>query len=104
MTQPNPKRPDKVQILNPQRGKAMPRIDARKYTLVRRAILHILRRSQVGIPFGELADRVSWELTPGERDTLGSIAWYTTVVKLDLEARGEIERVPGATPQRLRRR
>jgi Family of unknown function (DUF6958) len=35
--------------------------------------------------------------------TLGSVGWYTTSVNLDLEARGLIERVPGAQPQRLRR-
>ena len=33
---------------------------------------------------------------------VGSISWYVTTVKLDLEARGLLERVPGATPQRLR--
>ena len=33
----------------------------------------------------------------------GSVAWYTKVVQLDLEAARLIERVPGVTPQRLRR-
>lgn len=33
----------------------------------------------------------------------GSVRWYTKAVQLDLEARGEIERVPGETPLRLRR-
>ena len=32
----------------------------------------------------------------------GSVGWYATAVKLDLEARGELERVPGAKPQRVR--
>jgi hypothetical protein len=32
----------------------------------------------------------------------GSISWYVTTVKLDLEARGLIARVPGSHPQRLR--
>ena len=35
--------------------------------------------------------------------TLSSVGWYATTVKLDLEARGLIERVPDARPQRLRR-
>lgn len=30
-----------------------------------------------------------------------SVPWYTTVVKLDLEARGLIKRVPGSQPQML---
>lgn len=32
----------------------------------------------------------------------GSIPWYVTTVKLDLEARGEIERIRQSSPQRLR--
>ena len=32
----------------------------------------------------------------------GSINWYVTTVKLDLEARGVVERIPGKSPQRLR--
>jgi hypothetical protein len=31
----------------------------------------------------------------------GSIPWYVTTVKLDLEARGVIERVPGPGEQKL---
>jgi hypothetical protein len=34
----------------------------------------------------------------------GSISWYFTTVKLDLEARGILERVPGKRPQRIRRK
>jgi len=29
----------------------------------------------------------------------GSVLWYYTTVKLDVEARGEIRRVPGSKPQ-----
>lgn len=32
----------------------------------------------------------------------GSVAWYVEVVKLDLEARKMIERVPGTRPQQIR--
>jgi hypothetical protein len=32
----------------------------------------------------------------------GSMKWYAETVKLDLEARGEIERVPGKKNQRYR--
>jgi hypothetical protein len=32
-----------------------------------------------------------------------SLRWYTTAVKLDLEAEGLIERKPGSRPQRVRR-
>ena len=32
-----------------------------------------------------------------------SAGWYLVTVKLDLEARGEIQRLPGSGPHRLRR-
>ena len=32
----------------------------------------------------------------------GSISWYVTTVKLDLEAKGMIERIPKVSPQQLR--
>jgi len=47
------------------------------------------------------------ELSPAVEEVLGqafegSIPWYVTTVKLDLEARGLIERIPNARSQRLR--
>lgn len=49
-------------------------------------------------------DSLIRELLPSDAlENLGSVSWYTTTVKLDLEARGELERVPGSRPQRLRR-
>jgi hypothetical protein len=39
--------------------------------------------------------------TGAELTELGSVSWYTTTVKLDLEARGGIARVKGAKPQWL---
>ena len=32
----------------------------------------------------------------------GSVSWYFTTVKLDLEARGILKRVPGKRPQRIK--
>ncbi len=29
----------------------------------------------------------------------GSVTWYVTTVKLDMEARGEVKRVPNSRPQ-----
>jgi hypothetical protein len=49
--------------------------------------------------FTELERTVSGQLA-GNFD--GSIAWYVTTVKLDLEARHIIERVPNSSPQQLR--
>ena len=94
---------DKFQLLHPE-GKDAPRIDKAKYALVRAILLDIIPRNTAGIPFIGLADQVTKALTREQLAHLGSVGWYTTNVKLDLEARGEIERVPGSTPQRVRRK
>jgi hypothetical protein len=74
-----------------------------KYEPIRKAILASLPRSDKGIDFKELvaavAARVPQELYP----KAGSVSWYTKVVQLDLEAKGIVERVPGVTPQRVRK-
>lgn len=52
-----------------------------------------------GITFADLHTAVTTQLD-GNFD--GSIGWYLTTVKLDLEARNIIERIPGSNPQQLR--
>ncbi len=94
---------EKIQLRHPD-GKAAPRIDKSKYTLIRAILLDIIPRNAAGIPFIGLADQVSKSLTREQLADLGSVGWLTTNIKLDLEARGEIERVPGSSPQRLRRK
>jgi hypothetical protein len=94
---------DKILCRTPTAGKQPTRIDTWKYDAVRRGILAALDRLPVGVEFGDLPRMVERELSDDERERLGSIMWYTTTVKLDLEVQGEIERVPGAKPQRIRR-
>ncbi len=79
-------------------GKAGVRIDLVKYTLVKEAILAILNEREE-LTFSGLAKQTELVLGGGFD---GSIPWYTTTVKLDLEARGMIERIPGTKPQLLR--
>lgn len=81
----------------------MPAIDRWKYDAVHTAILSALPRKGEGLPFKELPGRVRDLLSAEELENLGSVSWYTTTVKLDLEARGKLKRVPGARPQRLLR-
>lgn len=54
------------------------------------------------VRFIDLPDIVRASLPPDELDKLDSVSWYTTTVKLDMEARGLIERIPGSRPQALR--
>ncbi|MBE2232776.1 MAG: hypothetical protein IAE85_04715 [Anaerolinea sp.] len=88
---------ERILTLHPA-GKQGVNIDRDKYELIRQAILDSL--AQRGeIPFGDLSEAVAINLA-GPFD--GSIGWYTVSVKLDLEARGVIERVPGRSPQIVR--
>jgi hypothetical protein len=84
--------------LHPQ-GKAGVRIERTKYDTIKGAILDAVGETST-VSFGALTDVVRRQV--GDRFS-GSVSWYVTTVKLDLEARGLIERVPDMKPQHLRR-
>lgn len=88
---------EKITTLHPQ-GKSGVNINREKYDLVRTSIVQSLQ-AEGEMTFADLTREVERKLT-GSFD--GSIPWYVTTVKLDLEARRLIERVPGSSPQRLR--
>lgn len=90
--------PDRITTLHPG-GKQGTTIDKDKYDVIRDAIL-VLLNEHGELAFGDLRAKAEERLG----DTFdGSVSWYVTTVKLDLEARGEVERVPKQRPQRLRR-
>ncbi|MBL8520831.1 MAG: hypothetical protein JNK75_09165 [Betaproteobacteria bacterium] len=95
-----PQRSAQVVCKTPTPGKAPVAIEAWKHACVRRAILDVLPRDGDGMRFIDLPDAVRRQLGPEELRTLGSVSWYVTTVKLDLEVKGEVRRQPG-TPQRL---
>ena len=95
---------ERIQLKHPDPSKEMPRISKRRYDMVRGAILKLVSQSDGGYLFKDLAEGVSRLLSSDQLDALGSASWYTTSVKLDLEARGLIERIPGQSPQRLRKK
>lgn len=88
---------EKILTLHPQ-GKQGTNISKAKYEQMRDEIVQALKAEPDQTFFG-LIDVVGQRLD-GRFD--GSIGWYFTTVKLDLEARGIVERVPNASPQRLR--
>lgn len=96
---------DTIMTLNANypRGKGGTRVDRVKYEIMKKAILRAVPRTRTGVAFRDLPDAVAAKLSKADRARFGSIGWYATTVKLDLEARGLIERVPDAKPQRLRR-
>ncbi|MEO1139024.1 MAG: hypothetical protein AAFW87_06170 [Pseudomonadota bacterium] len=71
-----------------------------KFDLLRRAILDVLRRGE--IEFRGLKDAVRADLASVDLAALGSIGWHVTTAKLELDVRGEVDRVPGQTPQVIR--
>jgi len=93
----------RVQTRHPDPTKSMPVIDGWRYDAVRKAILSAVPKTGDGLLFKELPGRFRDLLGPESLEGLGSVSWYTTTVKLDLEPRGELKRVPGARPQRLLR-
>ncbi len=68
------------------------------YEQVRKVILDIVE-SNPRITFSDMADLAESELIARQFD--GKPLWYITTVKLDLEARGIIERVPKTSPHQL---
>lgn len=87
----------KIQLLNPDPAKKGAMVDEQKYEVVKQTILDIIdERGKV--VFKELMEEVSLRLKPMFE---GSPSWYCTAVKLDLEARGIIERIAGSKPQQI---
>ncbi len=78
-------------------------VTTEKYEPIRRAILALVPRNREGVSFKELVASVSGRVPKELYPKRGSVSWYTKVVQLDLEASGQIERIPGTIPQRVRR-
>ncbi len=85
----------------PTPGKQSTSIPAWKYRAVRVAILQIVPATLPGIAAKELPALVGAALSAQDKKALGSVAWHTTTVKLNMEVEGELARVPGVTPQHL---
>jgi len=89
---------EKILTLHPEEGKQGVNISRAKYDMIHQAILTAIR-SQGTISFKGLVSLIDYNL---RNRFEGSVSWYVTTVKLDMEARGEIERIPGPGEQRLR--
>ncbi len=92
---------EKILTKHPDPGKQGVSISRAKYDMIRETILDLLRTNgeMTFMTFTELVEAAN-ERLEGKFD--GSISWYVTSVKLDLEARGVIQRVPKSKPQRLK--
>lgn len=92
---------ERVVCETPTPGKKPTRIHKWKYDLLRRIILEIVEGTD-GVEFRNLPGLIESRLSVEQRENLGSVSWYTVSVKLDMEVKGDIERVPRAKPQKLR--
>ncbi len=88
---------DTIRTLHPEKKQGV-NISREKYEMIRKAILSALHK-QNEITFMNLSRAVEKEVNGNFE---GSVTWYVTTVKLDLEARGMIKRVPNSRPQLVR--
>lgn len=85
---------DTIQTLHPKKKQGV-NISKKKYDIIRKSILSILRKHKE-MPFMKLSQAVEKDVR-GKFE--GSVMWYVTTVKLDLEARGKVNRIPHSRPQ-----
>ena len=83
-----------IRTLHPEKKQGV-NISREKYEIIRSAILCVLEE-QREITFKNLSSAVEKQVNGNFE---GSVIWYVTTVKLDLEARGQVKRVPNSRPQ-----
>jgi hypothetical protein len=85
---------DMIRTLHPEKKQGV-NISKTKYEIIRKAILSTLD-SEKEMTFMNLSRAVEKEVNGNFE---GSVTWYVTTVKLDLEARGVVKRVRHSRPQ-----
>lgn len=89
------------QVRHPRRGPQQ-NLPAGRYEAVRAALVEHLRTAGPdGATFDVLDEHVRGRMPPGLFPRGGSARWHAKAVRLDLEAGGTVERVPGSRPLRL---
>ena len=88
---------DKILTRHPQ-GKKGVNILRRRYDVIKDYIIDTIKKHKE-ISYSDLNDLAEEELSATFD---GKVNWYIVTVKLDLEARGIIERIPKTSPHQLR--
>ena len=91
---------DGVLCLTPNKPGAGTRIPHWKFDAVRTAILAVLKENDV--TFQDLTAACKNRMMDADLAKLRSLGWHVRTIKLELECRGEIARVPGSKPQLLK--
>ena len=76
-------------------------IPAWKFDLIRSHMYDILSDGAPHV-YNDVRDAVGARLSKEEAEQLGKLGWHVITVKLELEVRGEIERVKAKGPQQIR--
>ena len=87
----------KVHLKHPQGEKPIS-MNRDKYDLLKPAVLKYLR-AKGKATFTELSAAIAKDFRANRTQFKGSLPWHLEWVKLDLEARKMIKRVPNTTPQ-----
>ena len=86
---------------NPEKA-GTTKIPTWKFDAIRTAILAELAAVD-HVRWTDLTAAVNARLSEPDRAKMGSVAWHTVSVKLEMEVRGEIARLPGSGPQVIKR-
>ena len=91
---------DKVACRTPAEGRdGVTNIPAWKFDLIRGHLLALLADGPR--VYNDVRDEIGARLTVEEAEQLGKLGWHVITVKLELEVRGEIERVKAKGPQQI---
>lgn len=89
----------KIQLQHPQ-GKKAVSISKDKYDLLKKSILKFLIANKE-VTYSDLLQAVTKEFETNKIKFEGSLGWYLEWVKLDLEARQIIKKIPKTMPQKF---
>jgi hypothetical protein len=89
----------RIQLTHPA-GKKAPTMPKAKYDLLRKTILQSLK-SKAGTSHAELLDAVNADFKKNKIKFEGAVGWHMEWVKLDMESKKEIKRLPGESPIKL---
>ncbi|MEN0086867.1 MAG: hypothetical protein AAF737_00345 [Pseudomonadota bacterium] len=73
-----------------------------KYDLISSHIADLMRQAgPEGMKWSDVTPAVGERLTGEEAERLGKLGWHVVTVKLEMEVRGDLVRLPAKGPQRI---
>jgi hypothetical protein len=87
----------KIQLKHPA-GKKAVSMDKGKYDVLKKAILNCLTKNGA-LTHTEMLNAITENFEKNKTKFEGSIGWHMEWIKLDIEARKMIRRVPNTSPQ-----